>query len=239
MAGEKHGGAITAVVIVQERTHRLLGHDVEADGGLVEEEHARAVEQGGDELHLHAFTERKLADHDVHLFAHGEKVEQLVERRLILFGGQAVNVPEEEKGLDRGEIPPELVFLAEHQGEDAPVGVFPPRGVESGHARAARAGENEAGQHLQGGGLAGAIGSQESDELALTDGETDVVGRPGFLELAPEQAFHAAPKAGLLLVGAEHARQVLDLDHDGRESRRAPGTRWQTRKESAGPSRRL
>src|SRR3712207_8571620 len=44
VAGEQHRGAVALVVGPDERPHRRLHGDVEADRGLVEEEHAGAVE---------------------------------------------------------------------------------------------------------------------------------------------------------------------------------------------------
>ena len=61
------------------------------------------------------------------------------------------------------------------------------------------------------------FGPEEADELALGDREADVLRRRGLLELAVEQALHAAPEAGLLLVGAEDPGQVLDFDHGGHD----------------------
>jgi hypothetical protein len=89
------------------------------------------VEQGGDELHLHALAEGELADHDVELFADVEEVDELVEGGLELVLRQAVDGAEEMERLAGGQIPPELVLLAEHEGEEAAVGVLALRGVEA------------------------------------------------------------------------------------------------------------
>jgi len=213
VAGQQDGRAVTAVVVAQERADRFLGDHVEADRRFVEEEDAGPVEQGRDQLHLHPLTERQLADHDVELRPHVEEVDELVERLLVLAAVEPVDVPQEQERLDRGQVPPELVLLAQHEGEQPAVGVLALRRVEAGHPRPARRRVDQAGEHFQRRGLAGAVGAEEADELALGDGEADVVRRADLLELAPEQALHAAPEAGLLFVGPEDAREMLDFDH--------------------------
>ena len=52
---------LLAVEVAEERPDRLLRHDVEADGGLVEEQHRRVVQQRGGQLAAHALAERQLA----------------------------------------------------------------------------------------------------------------------------------------------------------------------------------
>ena len=204
---------MAAVVVAQERAQGLLRNDVEADGGLVEKQHPRAVEQRGDELHLHALAEREFADHDVELVADVEQRDQFVERGLPLVAGQAVDVPQEQEGLAGGQVPPQLVLLAEDKGEEAAVGVFALGGIETRDARPAGGGVDEAGQHLECGRFAGAVGAEEADELALGDREADLVGGAHLLELAPEQTPHAAPEAGSLLVGAEDAGEMVNFNH--------------------------
>jgi hypothetical protein len=120
---------------------------------------------------------------------------------------------QEIERLDGGEVPPELVFLAQHEGEEPAVGVFALGRVEAGDPGGAAGRIDEAREHLERGGLARTVGPEEANELALGDVEGDVLGRGGLLELALEQPLHAAPKAGLLLVGAEDASEVTDFDH--------------------------
>jgi hypothetical protein len=102
------------------------------------------VEQGGDQLHLHALAQGKLAHHDIELVAHGEKIDEFVECLPVLVGGQPVNVAQQQKRFDGGQIPPELVLLAEHEGEDAAVGIFALGGIESGDPRRAARGIDQA-----------------------------------------------------------------------------------------------
>ena len=57
VAGEEDGGAGFGVVGGDEFADALLHGDVEADGGLVQEEHAGGVQQAGGKFDFHALAE--------------------------------------------------------------------------------------------------------------------------------------------------------------------------------------
>ena len=57
VAREQDGRLALRVVVTQEFTNDLLRDDVEADGGLVEEQDLGLMQERGDELHLHALPE--------------------------------------------------------------------------------------------------------------------------------------------------------------------------------------
>ena len=81
----------------------------------------------------------------------------------------------------------------------------------------------EAGQHLQGGGFAGAIGAEETDDLAPPDFESDRVdGEPGFVAAA-DHASERAKKAWLLTVEAVGFGEVACRNHDIRSGCRVRG----------------
>src|SRR5690606_17263018 len=134
--------------------------------------------------------------------------DELIERGLKLLGRDDVNRAQQMKRFDGRKVPPELIFLAENEGEDAAVGVFAFRRIEAGDRGGAARGVDEAREHFQRGGLAGAVGPEETDELALRDVERDVLRGRGFFERAVKQAAHAAPEAGLLFVGAKDAGEL-------------------------------
>ena len=118
--------------------------------------------------------------------------------------------------LGGGQIPPELVFLAHHQGETAAIGVFAfPRHVAQ-HAGRAGGGRNHAGEQFQGGRFAGPVRSQKGDELALLDRQIDP---PHGLDRAifpVKQPGDRGRQAFLLLINAVGLRQALNFDrcHD-------------------------
>ncbi len=72
------------------------------------------------------------------------------------------------KRLLGGQIPPELVLLAHHQREPAAIGVLALPGHEAHHAGGAAGGIDDAGEQLERGGFAGAVGAEKGDELALS-----------------------------------------------------------------------
>src|SRR5579871_3974494 len=117
---------------------------------------------------------------------------------------------QEQKRFYGRQIPPELVFLAEHEGEDAAVGVFTLRRIEAGDACRAARRINQARQHFQRGGFARAVGAEEAHEFALGDVEGNVIGRARLRKLALEQAAYPAPETGPLFVSAEYACEMAD-----------------------------
>ena len=160
-----------AVIVAQEGAHGPLGDDVEPDGRFVEEQHFRRVEQGGDQFHLHALAEAQLAHHHVELGPHPEQIRELVEGLLVLGRRDAIDVPEEQERLHGGEIPPKLILLPEHEGKDPAVGVLPLGGIETRDPGRATRRIDQAREHFERGCLAGAVGAEKPDELALGDAE--------------------------------------------------------------------
>jgi len=131
-----------------------------------------------------------------------------------LSGGgiEPVNHAVEFERFSGGEVPPELVFLPEHQGELAFEFVFAlPGNVAEDAGLAARRVE-ETGKHFQDGRLACAVGAEKADEFALRDGKGDVLRGSGLLVCSVEEALERAAEARLLLVGAVDLGQVEDGD---------------------------
>ena len=85
------------------------------------------------------------------------------------------------------QVPPELVLLAHDERELPAEGVGPvPRRVAE-HAGRAAGRVDEAGEHLEGGGLAGPVRPEERDHFAGFDGEADAVDGPDLLVFAVEE----------------------------------------------------
>ena len=217
MAGEHDGGLLLLIVAADEFAHGLLRNHVQADGRFVQKEHLRLVQQRGDELHLHAFAQGKFTHAHVQLVRHAQQLGQLAHGPAEAVLGNAVDLGIELEGFAGGEIPPELVLLPQHQGELPAVGIgaFPRHMAE--HARGAAGGIEQAGEHLQRGGLARAIRSEKAHELARLDAEADVIDGDGLLVLAADQAADGPAEAGLLFVGAKGLGQAGDFDgrHEG------------------------
>ncbi len=212
VGGEQDGHLFPRLVGAEELPQVHLGDDVEADRGLIEEEDLGLVEERGDELTLHALPERELAHGG---FQHVLDLQELRERgeRLVPFrAGNLVQVAVQHERVRGGEIPDELRFLPHHEAdlllEGAPALV---RG-EAEHLAGTGRGREDAGEHLQGRRLAGAVGPQESYEAPLGDGEADAIHGVHLLPLAPEDALQSGEKAGLLLVVPEGALQASNSD---------------------------
>ena len=67
------------------------------------------------------------------------------------------------------------------------------------HLQLAAAGVDQAGEHLQGGGLTGAIGAQEANDLPRLDREADSIHRQHIAMPPPQQMLDCAGQARLLL----------------------------------------
>jgi hypothetical protein len=212
VAGEHGDDAVAGIVFAQELADFFLAGDVEADGGLIEEEHAGRVEEGGDELHLHAFAEGKLADHDIEMAADVEQGGELVDDAGVARFVDAVDGAIELEGFAGGEVPPEGVFLAHEEGELPLHFIVALPGDEAEHAGGAGRGIEEAGEHFQDGGLAGAVGAEKADEFAFLDGEGDVVRGAHVLVFAPAEALDGAEDARRFFVGPIHFGQSLGFD---------------------------
>ena len=107
-------------------------------------------------------------------------------------GVDAIDLLMEAERLGGGQVPPELVLLAHHQGEAAAIGVVALPGDVAQHAGLAGGGVDHAGEQLERGGFAGAVGAEEGDELALLDVEIDAADGLDFAILAVEQPRNAA-----------------------------------------------
>ena len=68
----------------------------------------------GDQFHFHAFAERKFADADVELVLDGEQFGHFGDGALEAVARDAVDFGVQFERFARGQVPPKLVFLAEH-----------------------------------------------------------------------------------------------------------------------------
>ena len=68
----------SAVLLLDELADALLDDQVEADGGLVEVDDLRLVDQGGGQLGAHLLPERHVADRDVQQLLQFQRLGELV-----------------------------------------------------------------------------------------------------------------------------------------------------------------
>ena len=83
---------------------------------------------------------------------------------------------------------------------------------ESQHPRCPSRGIDKPGEHLQRGCLAGSVGTQEADNLAGFDGETDPIHRPDFLVLPMKQSADRPEQTLFFLKDAINLGQPIGFD---------------------------
>ena len=117
----------------------------------------------------------------------------------------------DQERVDGWEVPEQLLSLAHDEGDLREVLGAAVPGREAQHVHLAVGGMQQAAHDLEGGGLAGAVGSQEADDLAAVDLERDSV--DGADEAVA--AAHDAAQRGAQSAGAFGDDVVLDEVADG------------------------
>ena len=112
---------MAAVVLRDEGADPFLHRHVEADRRLVEKQHLRAVQQRSDDLDLHPLAEREVADGLAHQIADVEQLDQLVAHRQEVLAPQAVDGAVELEGVERRDVPLQLVAVSHHHRHPAEV----------------------------------------------------------------------------------------------------------------------
>src|SRR5690606_21009464 len=153
------------VVGADEAPDRGLHGDVQTDGGLVQEEDLRSVEERRRELALHAFSERELAGRLVQKIPELEQLDELGERAAVLVGRDLVDGAVELEGLRRREVPEELLLLAGHEHDGPKEIALAPKGDAAAHRDRTRGGMQQAGEHLERRGLPRPVGAEEAYPL--------------------------------------------------------------------------
>jgi hypothetical protein len=147
---------------------------VDADGGLVEEEEAGAVDEGGAEVQpaLHAAGEDGGAV--VGAVLEGDGGEDLVDAEGQVAAADAVDFAEKPEIFAGGEVSVDGEVLGDDADEAAGVAVGRVEGFAE-EADAARVGGEESGDDRKERGLAGSVGAEEAEHLAGVDREGDAV----------------------------------------------------------------
>jgi hypothetical protein len=161
------------------------GDGVDAFEGLVEEEDFGAVNDGSgeSEFFLHAVGE--VGDEFFCFAGERHELEELGGAGGGSGGVEAVHAADEGEVFGCGETAEE----GEAFGDDTDLaldfdGVG--SGVEAENLDAAGGWRKQAGEHLDGGGFAGAVGAEEAEELAGGDGEVDILDGGEVAETAGE-----------------------------------------------------
>ncbi len=209
VARQQHRRARPLVVLGEERADPLLGGDVEPDRRLVEEQHRRPMQEGAADLGLHPLPERQVADRLGDQVAEVEELDQLVAHLHELGARQAVDGSDQLERVEGGQVPLELVPVAHHHRDPAQEVALALRRRVAQHPCLARRRVQQAGQHLERRGLAGAVGTEEADDLAGGDLEADPVDRLDLARLAPDEALGRRADAAL---AHRHVEGLAQLD---------------------------
>ena len=214
VGGEDDGDAALAVQPADELAHRQLGRRIEADGRLVEEEQRRLVQQRRGDLAAHALAERELAHRLVQQPARAAAAPTSSSRiARVAVLRHAVDVAQQVEALDHRQVPPQLGALAEHHADPRHVAA-PAARQGTSPSTSQRAGRRleDAGEDLDGGRLARAVGADQADQLARARAEADAGQRLDRAPAAVEQPLDRAQRARVALGDAIGLRQLLDED---------------------------
>ena len=245
VGGEQDGDAALAVQALDHLAHGELRRRVQADGGLIEEEDRRLVQQGRGDLGAHALAERELAHRLVEEPLQAQEGDEFVAVAAVALRRQAVDVAQQVEAVGDWQVPPELGPLTEDDADLRHVGDAVVEGRAAVHDHASAVGFQDARENLDGGGLARPVGADEAQELAGLQGKGDVAQGLDRAVAAMDQTLDRAQQAGIALGDAIGLGQVLDEDlRHGRapvmKLRRARtlGRARQTRNGRAGPLRK-
>ncbi len=220
--GEDHGGALVPVLVRDERPDAFLGDHVEADGGFVEEEDARLGEHGGGQVAAHALAEGQLPHGGVEERAEAEQVRQAPGVRQGPFAPQPVETADEVEGVAQRQVPPQLGALPEDDADVAGVAFAVLPRHEARDPDPPRGGPEDAGEDLDRGGLAGAVGPEVADEFAFPEREGDAVDRPRGDVAAGEEGAQAAEGTRDAFRAAELLDESVDFDGGSGHHRTPP-----------------
>ena len=181
LGGEQDGDALR-VEVVEVLPYRDAALRVESDRRLVEEEDFGVVHEGADEVDAAAHAAGVGADALSGHVRKADQLQQLVGLAPGIAPGEAI-----EHALKLEEVPAggevvEAHLL--HREADAPAdGLGIGVDVVPGHADASRGLPEQRGEYLHRGGLAGAVGAQEAEELLPGDIEVDACDGAGAVRI--------------------------------------------------------
>ena len=159
--------------LVEDAPEIAAGDGIDAVGRLVEKQHARRVDEraGEAELLLHAAGE--VAGEALPERGEIAEAEQPVDLLGAAADGHAVDVGVESDVLHHREVRIKAEALA-HVADVLLEALGVAHDIEARHLGGAAAGsEQDAGEHAHGGRLAGAVGADEAEDLAVGDVEVE------------------------------------------------------------------
>jgi hypothetical protein len=184
-----------AVIEAQEFPHLLLAGHVQADGRLIQEEHPRAVQQRGDQFHLHPFAQRELAHHHVQLVGHVQQFRQAADDPVELSPLDPVDRPVQFQRLRAGRSHQSAFFCPISSANCRFISSLRSQGVNPEHGRLPARRIQQPGEHFQNRRFPRAVRPQEADEFPLLDAKAHPVRRPRLVILPRSPSPFTAPQS--------------------------------------------
>src|SRR5580704_2394285 len=212
VGSEQNRGAEFAIDGAQKMADVIFRHHVESDSRLVQKQQRGIVQQRSSQVAAHAFAERELAHGRVQVIADIQDGIEMLHARVKIALRDIVNPPQQLEGFDHRNVPPQLGALAEHHADRLHIlAALAVRNVPI-DSNFTAGGNQNSGEHLDGGGFSRAVGPDVADHLAAFDGESDAVHRGHGPVIADEKILNRAPHAFASLEGAEVFRKLVDVD---------------------------
>ncbi|SHX05975.1 Uncharacterised protein [Mycobacteroides abscessus subsp. abscessus] len=147
-------------------------HRVQAGGRFIQEQQFRVVDERTHERQPHLHALGKGPDAGVRIVGKPHRIQQLHR----ITGRSGVEGGKEPQVLQRGQL---LVVVGQLEGHSDALVVVPPPGprLSAPHRCPTAVPAQQPDQQLLGGGLARTAGAEESENLALTDGEVHAAHR--------------------------------------------------------------
>lgn len=188
---EDHCETIVAALL-DEAHDGLGGHDIEPGGGLVKNHDWGAMDDGAGDGYALFLSCGKLVAAPLLEIADFELLDEFVDTSAECCSGDAVELTEVLEHLAGGEAPVKRGSVREEADGAANIfWLFDD--IESGDRGSTLGRLEQSAEHPQGGGLAGSVGSEESEYLTWLAGECDTV------DGSDEPAFPVAEGFGELV----------------------------------------
>lgn len=159
VGGQQERGPTLGAFMDEELAQPLFAQDVEADGGFVKDEQIGGVKQRRGDLGAHPLAQRELTDRGVERLAHLELFDEVLGAGPGRDGVEPVNGREDRERLAQRQVPPQLRALSEDDTDAAGQLATLADGLEPTGSHQARRRDQDAGEHLDRGGLTGPVGS--------------------------------------------------------------------------------
>ncbi len=166
MRGEQHTNVLEPRHFTDRVADVLLGNHVQADGGLIEQDQLRAVQERGCHLTPHPLTERKFPHRSLQEILNLERFRDLPDADFRLAVVHLIDLSEEGERVDGRQVIPKLRALAKDRADViGKLLAFLPGDITK-HLRIAAGWMQDACEHFDRGGFPGAVWTDETEQFA-------------------------------------------------------------------------